>query len=267
MLKKLNLKRAYASWVSQAKAAMPHEEAMKFAVGGDFEAFGVIESEMLRFYGLGARDRLIDVGCGSGRLAIPLSKTHVGPYLGTDLVPDLLAYARKQCARPDWRFEAVDGLTIPAADGSADMVCFFSVFTHLLHEQTYLYLEEARRVLKPGGKIVFSFLEFAFPGHWPVFESTIADTRSRGAHPLNVFIERDAIRAWAAQLDLRIVDLRTGDDHFVPLPAPLSLANGVTLSERANLGQSVCVLLRPHGAIGPMMRAPAGAPFVYSPKG
>jgi len=245
MLKKLNLKAAYVGWVDRAKATMSHEEAMQYAVGGGFEAFGVIEAAILRHYGLGEDDMLVDVGCGSGRLAIPLSRTHRGGYLGTDLVPDLLAYARGRCARPDWRFERAKGLRIPAADARADMVCFFSVLTHLLHEQSYLYLEEARRVLKPGGRIVFSFLEFALAGHWPEFAATVEGARRSGHHPLNVFIERDAIRAWAAHLDLRIDDIRDGEDHFIPLPAPLTLPSGIVLGERANLGQSVCVLSRP----------------------
>ena len=54
-------------------------------------------------------------------------------------------------------------LYIPAPDACADMVCAFSVFTHLLHTETYLYLEDIRRVLRPGGRLVFSFLEFANP--------------------------------------------------------------------------------------------------------
>ena len=46
------------------------------------------------------------------------------------------------------------GAPIPAPDGEADMVCFFSVLTHLLHEESYVYLQDARRVLKPTGKLV-----------------------------------------------------------------------------------------------------------------
>lgn len=244
-MNKLDLKASYSGLVKRLKKQHSLDEAMAQAVGGGFEAFGVIESSLLRFYGLQRDDSLIDVGCGSGRLAIPLSKTHAGPYLGTDLVPDLLQYARKRCARPDWRFESVDGVTIPATDGRADMVCFFSVFTHLLHEQSYLYLEEARRVLRPGGRIIFSFLEFALPGHWPAFAHTVDDARGRGHHPLNVFIERAAIQAWAEHLDLRIEDVRDGTDHFIPLEQPLTLPSGIVLNERANLGQSVCVLVRP----------------------
>jgi ubiquinone/menaquinone biosynthesis C-methylase UbiE len=214
---------------------------MKVAIGGQFDAYGQVEADMLRFYGLRDDATLIDVGCGSGRLAIPLSRTHRGAYLGTDIVPDLVEFARKTCSRPDWRFEVVDNLEIPAAARSADMVCFFSVLTHLLHEQSYLYLEEAKRVLKPGGRIVFSFLEFRMPFHWSVFASTVDDAR-RNEHPLNVFIERNAIEAWAAHLGLTVVDMRDGDEQFVPLSRPVTLDSGQVLTERGNLGQSICVL-------------------------
>jgi len=241
---KLDLGGAYRRWVQQAKSGRSKADALKFAIGGQFEAFGQIQMDLLRFFCLGDRAMLIDVGCGSGRTAIPLSKTHQGGYLGTDLVPDLVEFARESCNRPDWRFEVVDSVRIPAPDQSADMVCFFSVLTHLLHEQSYLYLEEAKRVLKPDGRIVFSFLEFRMPFHWSVFASTVDDARGRNEHPLNVFIERETIQAWAAHLGLALLDVRDGDEPFVPLSKPVTLDSGQVLSARGNLGQSICVLGR-----------------------
>jgi SAM-dependent methyltransferase len=239
---KFDLGAAYRRWVQQAKSGRSTAEAMKSSIGDQFEAYGQIEADMLRFYGLRNHSMLIDVGCGSGRLAIPLSRAHHGSYLGTDVVPDLLQFARESCSRPDWRFELVESLRIPAPDQSADMVCFFSVLTHMLHEQSYLYLEEAKRVLKPDGRIVFSFLEFQMPFQWSVFESTVNDTRGRNEHPLNVFIERNAIQAWAAHLGLAVLDVRDGDERFVPLSSPVTLDSGQVLSDLGNLGQSICVL-------------------------
>ena len=241
---KLDLKARYSQFVGFLKG-QGVANPMHAAVGGEFHAFGVIEREMLRFFGLKPNDMLIDVGCGSGRLAIPLSKDHPGGYLGTDLVEDLLDHARAHCDRPDWRFEAVDGLAIPAPDGEADMVAFFSVLTHLLHEQSYLYLEEARRVLRPGGRIVFSFLEYALPGHREVFEATVEQARHPGIHPLNVLIEREAIRYWSERLGLPIVEIRDGREGFVPLPTSLALEDGGTIHGPAALGQSICVLEKP----------------------
>lgn len=242
---KLNLQAAYTHWVNRAKLSMPKGAAMKQAIGGQFEAYGIIQVEMLKHYGLQPEGTLIDVGCGSGRTAIPLSKSHTGKYVGIDLVPDLVAHARDNCGRPDWTFKVVNGLTIPAKDKSADMVCFFSVLTHLLHEQSYLYLQEAQRVLRPGGKIVLSFLEFRMGFHWPVFDKTVADARGGGNHPLNVFIDRHALEAWADHLGLKIEEFRDGDDAFVPLPAPVTLDNGMVLENFGNLGQSICVMVRP----------------------
>ncbi len=240
----MNLRGSSRWWLKQAKSGPSKAEAMKHAIGDQFEAYGQIEADMLRFFGLTDQATLIDVGCGSGRLAIPLSKTHRGAYLGTDVVPDFVEFARERCRRPDWRFEVADSLRIPAPDQSADMVCFFSVLTHLLHEHSYLYLEEAKRVLKPNGRIVFSFLEFRMPFHWSVFASTVDNARGRDEHPLNVFIERDAIHTWAGHLGLSVVDVHDGDEPFVPLSSAVTLDNGQVLSERGNLGQSICVLAR-----------------------
>src|SRR5215212_62118 len=100
-----------------------HDEAVRLAVGGEFDAFGRLLRETLIFHGLKPDNYLIDVGCGSGRLAKPLAEYLTGKYLGIDVVPELLNYARKLVGRPDWRFELAKGLTIPEEDEKADFVC------------------------------------------------------------------------------------------------------------------------------------------------
>ncbi len=195
------------------------DEAAQKAVGGEFDAFGQLLRAALICHGLRPSDYLIDVGCGSGRLAKPLSEYLTGKYLGIDVVPDLLAFARKLVARPDWRFELASGLTIPENDRQADMVCFFSVVTHLLHEESYAYLREAKRVLKPGGKIVLSFLDFCVPEHWGSFEDNLRDI-GVGAQPMNVFMCPDMLREWAKRLDLEVEMIRDGNEPYIPLSAP-----------------------------------------------
>ena len=225
--RKDNLKKAYEQWVSRWKGERPLDQAMHLAVGGEFETVGAIECDIVKHFGLASTGYLIDVGCGSGRLAKPLSAYLRGRYLGIDVVADLVDYARRVTDRPDWRFTVVDHIGIPEQDGQADMVSFFSVLTHLLHEQGYWYLEEARRVLRPGGRIVFSFLEFAEPGHWAVFDATLHNERQRIETPLNVFIERSAIAVWAEHLNMQV-------DYIV--------GGSEAISEAGPLGQSVCVL-------------------------
>ena len=233
--------RTYPRQLRGLKKSHPYDEAMKLAAGGEFEAVGILERELLIQCGLNKNGYVIDVGCGSGRLAKPLAQYLDGQYLGIDVVPELIEYARRLVQRPDWRFEVARGLSIPEEDGKADMVCFFSVFTHLLHEQTYTYLGEARRVLKPGGKIVFSFHEFAVSKHWELFEASLT-ARNPHRNPLHMFIGRDAIQAWAAHLNLGIEIIQDGDKPHIPLSRPVVFENGRVMRTAGNLGQSVCVL-------------------------
>ncbi len=233
----------YANLVARLVDQTPGESAMEAAVGGEFFAIGMLEFSLLRSLGLTDGATVVDVGCGSGRLALPLSIMPGVSYLGTDLVPELLAHARRITARSDWRFERAKGLTIPCRDGTADFVCFFSVLTHLRHEDSFRYLSEAKRALKPGGKIVFSFLEFYRPTHWSVFRKDLAEKSDD--EPINQFIEREAIKAWAYRLGLMVVALHDGDKPHIPLAREVRWQNGIVMKQLGNLGQSVAVLEKP----------------------
>jgi SAM-dependent methyltransferase len=242
-MRSLDFRKSYNRLVQSLTTEHETDHAMRLAIGAEFDAFGVIERELLIHYGLPQDGFLIDVGCGSGRLAKPLSAYLTGPYLGIDVVPDLVDYARTFVDRADWRFEVTDGLHIAVDNDVADMVCFFSVFTHLLHEQSYAYLREAKRVLKPGGKIVFSFLDFAIPCHWDIFEGNLAATT--GDYPLNMFMSRDGIRVWADHLQLEVAAMHNGDAPHIPLSHAVTLSDGRVMEEYGHLGQSVCVLVKP----------------------
>ncbi len=230
----------YRALVKDLIARHPLPVAMSMAVGGSYDALGEIEKQLLRAYGLEPHHTLVDVGCGSGRLAKALVPYLTqGRVLATDVVPELLDYAKQGCPN-NWQFVVVNDIRIPFADNSADFACFFSVFTHLLHEESYCYLLEAQRVVKPGGRIVFSFLEFEH--NWTIFESTYGVIRGGGTNVhLNTFIGRDAIDAWARHLGMSIVELRDGPDRFVPLSRPVAYDDGQHVEGLAALGQSVCV--------------------------
>lgn len=246
-INKLDFQVTYGRLVKALLRAHDAERAMTLAVGGEFEAVGSLEFELLKHFGLREDFYVIDVGCGSGRLAKQLSGYSTGRYLGIDIIPELLDHARRIVERPDWRFERANGLSIPEEDNAADMVCFFSVFTHLLHEQTYVYLQEAKRVVKPGGIIVFSFLDFTVPDHWNVFVYNQLDL-DVNAHPLNMFISKDAIRVWAEHLGLHVHTMEDADKAFIPLSKPIVFENGTVMEKAGAFGQSVCVLQKDSGA-------------------
>lgn len=203
----VDLRQSYPDRVKELLNQMPEDEAMSVAVGGDYEFMGSHLVNVLKSYGLKSGDYLIEVGCGSGRVAYALSKSDLFEnvsYLGTDISEELLQYAMKKCRETSWQFVKVDSLKIPEKDEQADLVCFFSVFTHLLPEESYLYLQEAKRVLKPSGKIIFTFFDFKEPNHWPIFHENIQCLKAHKPKVLDAFLSKDAVEVWAEKLSLKI---------------------------------------------------------------
>jgi SAM-dependent methyltransferase len=192
----------YEKLVARLVREYPIDEAMAYAVGGHYDLFGKIEAGMLCSLGLKDGMRVVDLGCGSGRLATALHSSTKISYFGVDIVQALLDYAKSKA--PTYEFRCHRDLSIPQPDASADMVTAFSLFTHLLQAETYIYLEESVRILKPGGRIVFSFLEFMEPAHWDTFVQTRDSTKAGTAEHLNMFIERPAINVWAGRLGLAV---------------------------------------------------------------
>jgi ubiquinone/menaquinone biosynthesis C-methylase UbiE len=201
----------YQKLVDHLVATKPIDEAMSSAVGGAYHEVGAIERDLVRWAGLKDGMTLVDLGCGSGRLAHTLGKDSKIELTGIDIVQALLDYAATMCP-PNYRFILNHALTIPVPDNSADMISAFSLFTHLLHSETYLYMEDGKRVLKSGGKLVFSFLEFANPEHWSSFMGEVAARRSgKGAH-LNTLIERSVVEKWADALGYRLETIVDGTE-------------------------------------------------------
>lgn len=234
--------KAYKDHVAELEGRLSYDEALRTAIGGNFIAVGKLEYYLLRSLGLSDDHLVVDVGCGSGRLACQLAHFGRIRYVGCDVVPRLLEYARDLSKRPDWEFVATDGIKIPVPDRAADYAVFFSVFTHLLHEDTFRYFREAARVLKPGGYLVISFLEFRVPTHWDVFAASVENS-TPGQHP-NQFIDRDGIHAWALHSGFEVESIRSGDTFHIPVPEEIVFENGDRQGTLGTFGQSVAVLRR-----------------------
>ena len=150
-----------------------YDEAMSLIVGGLYDKVGNLEYYLLKYFGLEKNHNILDIGCGSGRLAYSLKNFLSGKYVGYDILQDPLDYAKKKCSRDDWEFNLIDGENLSFASSSFHFVTFFSVFTHLLDEDIFVYLQESSRVLEPNGKIIFSFLDFECQSHWAIFENSL----------------------------------------------------------------------------------------------
>lgn len=216
----------YERFVAELIARHPLDEAMSLAVGGDYERIGDIASDIV--IDAGARDgmAMLDFGCGSGRVASALSrKVSLGRYLGTDVVQALLDYAKtKTPAHYVYRRET--GFRFPAEDNAFDMAYAFSVFTHLLQTECYIYLLDMQRVLKPGGIAVISFLELRAPLHWPVFEHSAMRVKAGTSAHLDTFIERGQFNVLAQKSGFDVLRYIDG---------------AAEISSRGPLGQSVAI--------------------------
>ncbi len=238
--------RAYAEHTrSLLESSGSRDGALQAAVGSptpeDYELMGRMERSILVHAGLRPEDVLLDIGCGSGRLAVHLAGWLEGPYLGTDVVQALLDQASKACNRPDWRFEKVSGLTVPTETESIDMACAFSVFTHLRHEESYLYMRDIYRALKPGARLVFSFLEFRVPDVWHVLEESVESLGKNAV--LNQFMSIDAVEVFARHLGFQLLEVHHGDEAFIPL-GDRSHGAGSD-AELRSFGQSVAIYRKP----------------------
>lgn len=143
----------------------------------EFLQTGFLLSEALReAAGLAPDEAVFDIGCGWGRLALPLAR-YLGPagrYLGMDAAAEAIAWCRRAIgeADPRFRFHHADIRNsyanprgrIPAAaavllpwEERFDLVVATSLFTHLLPEAVERYVAEAGRLCRPGGRFFATF--------------------------------------------------------------------------------------------------------------
>ena len=102
-----------------------------------------------------AEGRVLEVGIGSG-LNIPFYKPHkIKQLWGLDPSPEMWSIARKNAARHhiDVEFIQSGAEAIPLDNNSADTVMM--TYTMCTIPEVRSALDEIRRVLKPGGKLVF----------------------------------------------------------------------------------------------------------------
>lgn len=159
----------------------------KYRMGGkhfkndaSFVKTAVEDVERLEEYaGLSRDSRLLDWGCGAGRLAVGI-REHLGriaDYHGVDVQPELITWANDNLAGPGFRFTCVDvsnerynpdgtpGRTLAAEPDSVDVFYAYSVFSHMNDEDTPAYLRLIADALTPTGKaFVTCFVEEEVPG-------------------------------------------------------------------------------------------------------
>jgi len=194
-------------------------------------------------------DRVLDIGCGVGRIALPLTEylDESGSYDGFDILPEMIDWceANITAQHPNFRFHVADVRSsisaleaeteaweyeFPFDDETFDFAYAGSLFTHLTPEGTENYLQETFRTLKPGGRLVATFNVFnretqrLVPGrrverYWPNDYGTYR-TKEKDAPESNIAYEEGYVRDAYVKAGLRIVEPIRPDASYSPARAP-----------------------------------------------
>lgn len=107
---------------------------------------------------------VLDFGCGCGRVLRYLRGRTQSRFHGTDIDPEAIAWCRAHLPglaqwdvnshEPPLRYQA----------GAFDLIYAVSVFTHLDEARQFTWLEELRRVTKPGGLLILTVHGAAYDG-------------------------------------------------------------------------------------------------------
>jgi SAM-dependent methyltransferase len=114
--------------------------------------------------GVALNGRILDAGCGGGGMPLSLAE-EAALVVGIDPAERFQAAGVRLGQERSLRhlhFALADGMYLPFADGSFDLVLSHAVIEHVADAP--LYLREAARVLAPGGRMYLStapYLSFA----------------------------------------------------------------------------------------------------------
>ena len=114
--------------------------------------------KIVRLLRLRPGECILDVGCGTGTLAIE-AKRLVGPtgsVHGVDASPEMIKRANKKAHKADGTvtFTRAFAQALPFPDGRFDAVVTTLMLHHLPHTARRRCALEMRRVLKPGGRVL-----------------------------------------------------------------------------------------------------------------
>lgn len=152
-------------------------KALIFTGRGDFVAMGKQYIEKFqRLANLKPESNVLDIGCGIGRIAIPLTSfiSSNGSYKGFDVVDIGIKWLRKniQSKFKNFQFDYIplendlynetadkkaDDFIFPYEKNSFDFVCLISVFTHMQPEAVQNYLNQISKIMGKDARCFATF--------------------------------------------------------------------------------------------------------------
>jgi len=125
----------------------------------------------------------VEIGSGLGRVCLALAD-RFERVVGIDISPEMVERASELVPDERVTFEVGSGSSLhPVGDGTADCVLSFTVFQHIPSMAVIEgYIEEAGRVLRPGGVVVFQWNNTPGARRWALKRQALALLQRTGLH-------------------------------------------------------------------------------------
>lgn len=103
---------------------------------------------------VGAESRIMDIGCGTGTMALLLWEklTGGGRIVGMDISAGMLRIAKEKAGGQKVLLLRGNAEDVPCPDGTFDLVTLFFVLHEMTREGRHNAFREIRRILRPGGR-------------------------------------------------------------------------------------------------------------------
>ena len=163
------------AFTSRAPLTPPRRLSFVFGDGDSAVIGREFRDYFITYGGMKPTDSVLDIGCGIGRMAVPLVEyLGNGQYNGFDTILRGISWCQKNITNkfPNFRFQHADiynksynpqgrisphAFRFPYENRKFDFAFATSVFTHMFPADIAHYIREAARVLKPGGSCLFTW--------------------------------------------------------------------------------------------------------------
>jgi ubiquinone/menaquinone biosynthesis C-methylase UbiE len=127
---------------------------------------------LLELASIGARDEVLEIGCGVGRIAREIAP-HCRSWTGTDISANMLAHAAARLqGLENTRLVHLKSVGLdPFAENSFDVVYATNMLAHLDEMDRWRYVQEAFRVLRPGGRMFIDNIDMESEAGWSMFSN------------------------------------------------------------------------------------------------